>query len=199
MHVKSIHFQQERAADLSFLCETLALLGEESRSLDNCFPTRNHLRRTRSFRKRQLPRRLKLNPTIHHLKRRRISFESRCRKHRRRAHIIFQHRSLHHSNSETVEKWLETHIWHAKRMRMSSLWNFKLPLHSCGRGPKSIGKPLKESAIIHDESYIRPIQILGASNSVFNLVRQFTVHKFLMIFTYSYLLLLGSQSSIVSR
>jgi hypothetical protein len=32
------------------------------------------------------------------------------------------------------KKWLETHLWHAKRMRMENMWGYRLVGTHC-RGP----------------------------------------------------------------
>jgi len=113
-------------------------------------------------------------PSRHLLKKRRIDFDKRCRKHRRRPSIIFSQRSLH---SENLDKnlWLETHVWHAKRMQMKNIWGFRLSTNNNGRGKRSIGKSLRNSCILHDSSYMRPIQLTGNIANIKELIEQFVV------------------------
>lgn len=47
---------------------------------------------------------------------------SRCRKHRRRSSQLLQ--SVRSSSKEF--QWLETHLWHVKRMRMRNLWGYRV-------------------------------------------------------------------------
>ncbi|TFY75477.1 hypothetical protein EWM64_g8533 [Hericium alpestre] len=49
-------------------------------------------------------------------------------------------------NRQVDKKWLESHIWHAKRMKMENMWGYRLALHG---------------SILHDASYWSLIQIAG--------------------------------------
>jgi len=99
-------------------------------------------------------RELETLPNQSKLKRRKvIIFDDRCRKHRRRAYLLSNTRSheyiggLNVSGSDIAKSndngvcttttntknriagiWLETHLWHAKRFHMGTLWGHVLPL-----------------------------------------------------------------------
>jgi ribonuclease P/MRP protein subunit POP1 len=44
------------------------------------------------------------------------------RPHKRRPKYILQD----YARRQKEHKWLETHIWHAKRMKMTALWGYKI-------------------------------------------------------------------------
>ena len=49
---------------------------------------------------------------------------SRCRKHRRKTKFMLQ---IYNKRKDKI-KWLETHIWHAKRFHMDTQYGFKVPM-----------------------------------------------------------------------
>ncbi|KAM7276997.1 hypothetical protein ACFE04_018863 [Oxalis oulophora] len=61
-------------------------------------------------------------------------------------------------------KRLRTHIWHAKRFRMTKIWGFHLPLHvhGSGRGTRALLQRLKNGVVVHDASYHVPVQLEGS-------------------------------------
>ncbi|KAI6227973.1 Ribonuclease P/MRP protein subunit POP1 containing protein [Aphelenchoides besseyi] len=52
-------------------------------------------------------------------------------------------------------RWLETHVWHAKRFEMTNLWNFKIPLRCYQRGVRPLIRKLDDGAVMFDDSYYR--------------------------------------------
>uniref|UniRef100_A0A0N5A245 Ribonucleases P/MRP protein subunit POP1 n=1 Tax=Parastrongyloides trichosuri TaxID=131310 RepID=A0A0N5A245_PARTI len=60
-------------------------------------------------------------------------------------------------------KWLETHIWHAKRFHMKSLWGFKIADRSFQKAHRAIYRSSKTHSTVADISFIRCIQIEGPS------------------------------------
>jgi ribonuclease P/MRP protein subunit POP1 len=62
--------------------------------------------------------------------------------------------------SSNVCSWLETHLWHAKRMHMETLWGVSLPVHS-QRGCRSLAEAVKRHAIVEDWSYFRTLELRG--------------------------------------
>ncbi|CAD5211334.1 unnamed protein product [Bursaphelenchus okinawaensis] len=57
-------------------------------------------------------------------------------------------------------RWLLTHIFHAKRFEMISLWNYKIPLRSYQRGVKPFLRDAKWHTVVFDDSYYRTLKIL---------------------------------------
>ena len=63
-------------------------------------------------------------------------------------------------------RWLETHLWHAKRFRMVDLWGHRIGLHPSDKGTRASLRQAAHCATIHDCSYIRPVLVSGAPAAV---------------------------------
>lgn len=87
------------------------------------------------------------------------------RKKRRNIKLLYRQRTGsskidNHSNKHT--KWLETHLWHAKRMHMKDLWGWRIPVENSVKVKRHlyrISKGNENSTIIHDKSYEECIMI----------------------------------------
>jgi ribonuclease P/MRP protein subunit POP1 len=62
--------------------------------------------------------------------------------------------------------WLETHLWHAKRFHMSSLWGWKIPISATQKGLRSCYRSERFSNIIFDQSYWRLLEFQGPEESI---------------------------------
>lgn len=127
---------------------------------------RHERRRTNSFRRFKIPRTFLMDSSrIEHIRSRKLPFDERCRKHRRRPNRLFEQRSCHIFKALEAQsissKWLETHVWHAKRMKMGVHWGYSVAERHGGRGPAAALKALATQCVIHDMSYIRPIVLSG--------------------------------------
>ncbi|KAJ7780582.1 NUC188 domain-containing protein [Mycena maculata] len=73
----------------------------------------------------------------------------------------------HLSRTETFLKrqrdksWLETHIWHAKRMRMENMWGYRLAVTPTEKSFRPSHRASVHGAILHDASYQSIIQLQG--------------------------------------
>ncbi|ORY32347.1 POP1-domain-containing protein [Neocallimastix californiae] len=65
-------------------------------------------------------------------------------------------------------KWLETHVWHSKRMKMCEKWGYKLAEYPREKGRKIIYKDEKYTCLLHDASYYQCIEINGTVNDIKN-------------------------------
>ncbi|KAG0015916.1 hypothetical protein BGZ80_009548 [Entomortierella chlamydospora] len=65
-----------------------------------------------------------------------------------------------------TKRWLETHIWHAKRMKMVEIWGYKLADHSNENGIKSAYKSSHHQCIIQDSSYNGCLEITGPKKDI---------------------------------
>ncbi|KAF9285583.1 hypothetical protein BGZ74_001451 [Mortierella antarctica] len=68
-----------------------------------------------------------------------------------------------------TKRWLETHIWHAKRMKMVEQWGYKLAEHSNEHGIKSAYKSSHHQCILQDSSYNGCLEITGPKKSIVKL------------------------------
>lgn len=58
-------------------------------------------------------------------------------------------------------KWLSTHVFHAKRMRMSSRWGYKIAESSRDKSIRAVYRAAKSSCLLQDCSYNSLFQISG--------------------------------------
>ncbi|KAJ7505381.1 ribonucleases P/MRP protein subunit POP1-domain-containing protein [Mycena galericulata] len=59
------------------------------------------------------------------------------------------------------KSWLETHIWHAKRMRMENMWGYRLAVTPTEKAFRPSHRASVHGAILHDASYQSIIQLEG--------------------------------------
>ncbi|KAH0586339.1 hypothetical protein H2248_007583 [Termitomyces sp. 'cryptogamus'] len=59
------------------------------------------------------------------------------------------------------KSWLETHIWHAKRMKMDNLWGYRLAVHPTEKSYRPSHRASVHGSIIHDASYHSIIELKG--------------------------------------
>lgn len=69
---------------------------------------------------------------------------------------------LEYQRRQRKHVWLETHIWHAKRFRMTEKWGFKLAESSCDKTFRSSYRATTKHCLIQDISYIDCIEIAGS-------------------------------------
>ncbi|KAK1938186.1 Ribonucleases P/MRP protein subunit POP1 [Phytophthora citrophthora] len=109
-------------------------------------------RRANAFKAHKMPQRLRASPSSN---KKNIL---RCRKHERRPHKLLQDRS--EANTERA-RWLPTHVWHAKRMKMNEQHGYILPLHRADKGVAASLQAVRKMAILHDTSYYGVIELYG--------------------------------------
>ncbi|KAJ7175799.1 ribonucleases P/MRP protein subunit POP1-domain-containing protein [Mycena filopes] len=59
------------------------------------------------------------------------------------------------------KSWLETHIWHAKRMRMQNMWGYRLAVTPTEKAFRPSHRASVHGSILHDASYQSIIQLQG--------------------------------------
>ncbi|TDL22253.1 POP1-domain-containing protein [Rickenella mellea] len=57
--------------------------------------------------------------------------------------------------------WLETHIWHAKRMKMENMWGYRLAVHTTEKSFRPSHRASLHGSILHDASYDGVIELKG--------------------------------------
>ncbi|XP_955471.1 uncharacterized protein TA18235 [Theileria annulata] len=58
-------------------------------------------------------------------------------------------------------KWLETHLYHAKRFKMDSVWGYRLAITPTQKSKRRFLRHLKHKCVIHDRSYVEVISVSG--------------------------------------
>ena len=79
------------------------------------------------------------------------------RRHRRRPSSLRQD----YSQRKRSALWLETHLWHAKRMHMQTMWGYRLPVHRCDKSLRASCRFVKRACTVHDASYYSCIELSG--------------------------------------
>ncbi|KAJ2195383.1 Ribonucleases P/MRP protein subunit pop1 [Coemansia sp. RSA 522] len=89
---------------------------------------------------------------------------------RRRARSVRQE----YETRQTGKRWLETHVWHAKRMRMKELWGAMIAETPNERSHRAAYRAAKEKTYIQDVSYFRTLELVGSEDAIVGLLRQLT-------------------------
>lgn len=127
-------------------------------------------RRTASFRPYKIPRALKEKRRVKKVRGEEVGFTSRCRKHRRRPHIMLRK----HEALGAESRWLQTHLWHRKRMYMEKRWDTWLAVYNRGRGmARKLASVPSSGCALHDESYLVPLELRGERGHLESLLRRF--------------------------
>ncbi|KAI5827937.1 POP1-domain-containing protein [Schizophyllum commune Tattone D] len=59
------------------------------------------------------------------------------------------------------KSWLETHVWHAKRMIMTNIWGYRLAVKPTEKSFRPSHRAAMHGSILHDASYEGPIEVSG--------------------------------------
>ncbi|KAI0300399.1 ribonucleases P/MRP protein subunit POP1-domain-containing protein [Russula brevipes] len=59
------------------------------------------------------------------------------------------------------KKWLETHLWHAKRMHMENMWGYRLAVQPTEKSFRPSHRASVHGSILHDASYYGLIELKG--------------------------------------
>jgi ribonuclease P/MRP protein subunit POP1 len=73
-----------------------------------------------------------------------------CRKSRRHYVKMMQE----YTKRSLKAMWLETHIWHAKRMKMMEKWGYKIGFKCNDKSVRATYRFSRDSAVIYDQSYL---------------------------------------------
>ncbi|XP_063976489.1 ribonucleases P/MRP protein subunit POP1 [Diachasmimorpha longicaudata] len=128
-------------------------------------------RRVMSHNAKRMPRRLR---EAHQMQMEKSGLPPRSkrpsRKYRRRPHNLL----LEYNRRKRTKKWLETHIWHAKRFHMCEKWGYKIPNFSNDRGYRASYRAVAKHCMIQDISYYSCIELTGPEGV---LIERLRVHS----------------------
>lgn len=66
--------------------------------------------------------------------------------------------------------WLETHIWHAKRMKMENMWGYRLAVTPTEKSFRPSYRASMHGSILHDSSYHSLIELKGPEKILRNVL-----------------------------
>ncbi|KAF8272238.1 ribonucleases P/MRP protein subunit POP1-domain-containing protein [Lactarius quietus] len=123
----------------------------------------------------ELPRHLRRRAASHNVRRvpLRLRPKSRAEMDSRRRKILGpslpklgksrrEYRSDTFKRRQKDKKWLETHLWHAKRMHMENMWGYRLAVRPTEKSFRPSHRASVHGAILHDASYHGLIELTGA-------------------------------------
>eukprot|EP01055_Gregarina_sp_Pseudo9_P005606 Gregarina_sp_Pseudo_9__5605@NODE_767_length_2243_cov_14_980944_g722_i0_p1_GENE_NODE_767_length_2243_cov_14_980944_g722_i0NODE_767_length_2243_cov_14_980944_g722_i0_p1_ORF_typecomplete_len685_score80_88POP1/PF06978_11/6_9e28POPLD/PF08170_12/8e03POPLD/PF08170_12/9_2e16_NODE_767_length_2243_cov_14_980944_g722_i0892143 len=140
-------FVAERASESAALVERLATKKEGKRSFQKLHY--EFRRRAQSHNPYRIPRKCRA-PVLRDMETAPPVPSRRPRRDRRRPRSI---QDCFGKRSERSGRWLETHLWHTKRMKMHELWGFKLAVLPTQKSKRKIYRLANRRSIIYDESY----------------------------------------------
>ena len=65
--------------------------------------------------------------------------------------------------ADTKPFWLETHVWHTKRMHMAQRWGYLLPSNRNDLGVRAAHRAAATATALHDRSYAPPLRLRAAA------------------------------------
>ncbi|KAL0580130.1 Ribonucleases P/MRP protein subunit pop1 [Marasmius crinis-equi] len=69
------------------------------------------------------------------------------------------------------KRWLETHIWHAKRMHMDNMWGYRLAVTPTEKSFRPSHRASEHHAILHDASYMGLIELKGPEATLISILK----------------------------
>lgn len=95
--------------------------------------------------------------------------------------LVKMKRSIKKRKESADVKWMETHMWHAKRFKIASMWGYKIPYESTLRAKRCIYRECRDSALVHDASYVQSISIIGAKMAIYSILEKAFRNKIINI------------------
>lgn len=116
-----------------------------------------------SYNAKRLPRRLR-EIHLNQMKKSGLLAQQKrqSRKYRRRPNNLLSV----YMRRQKCYKWLDTHLWHAKRFHMIEKWGYKLPYRPCDKVFKACYRATVNHCLLQDISYYSCIEIIGAYNTI---------------------------------
>ncbi|KAL9548705.1 hypothetical protein MBANPS3_005558 [Mucor bainieri] len=64
------------------------------------------------------------------------------------------------------KKWLETHMWHAKRMKMTDIWGYRIASRPNTKSVRITYRSFTRLSVAHDASYMACIELKGNQSDI---------------------------------
>lgn len=158
-----MHFSAARSKEIKEMRESL--LSQSGTKLAFQKLPKHMRRRTMSHNAKRLPRRLR-KIHLNQLEKSGMPPKQKIpsRKYRRRPRNLLDD----YERRRRKVKWLETHIWHAKRFHMIEKWGYKIPDRPCDKAFRACYRATAKHCLLQDISYFNCIQIKGPHDLLVN-------------------------------
>uniref|UniRef100_A0A8C1UY49 POP1 homolog, ribonuclease P/MRP subunit n=1 Tax=Cyprinus carpio TaxID=7962 RepID=A0A8C1UY49_CYPCA len=150
------YFAKARAAEVNAMLKAVSKPAG-SCHIFNALP-KHMRRRAMSHNTKRLPIRLQRAPE----KEKKQLPRSRSRRARRRHGNLL----LEFNRRQRKNKWLETHIWHAKRFHMQKTWSYCLPLKPTAKSFRASYRAMNTHALLQDLSYFCCLELQGSEEQI---------------------------------
>uniref|UniRef100_A0A0G4H0D6 Pop1 N-terminal domain-containing protein n=1 Tax=Chromera velia CCMP2878 TaxID=1169474 RepID=A0A0G4H0D6_9ALVE len=166
-YVDLCSFVQARDAELRAFVSNMAS-GKPSGSFIRVFQTldKEKRRRAMSHNPYRVPRRHRAK-ALQEVETAPPAASKRPRKDRRRPKNLLQ---IYLRRSEK-NRWLESHMWHAKRMHMECVWGLWLAASTCDHLQKAQYRASSWRAVVHDRSYLTCVELRAPLASLSSLLQ----------------------------
>eukprot|EP00057_Strongylocentrotus_purpuratus_P002608 XP_003724849.2 PREDICTED: ribonucleases P/MRP protein subunit POP1 [Strongylocentrotus purpuratus] len=94
----------------------------------------------------------------------------KSRRHRRRPGNLREE----YAKRQMRNRWLETHIWHAKRFKMVERWGWKIPLHPSDKSARAAYRATARHCVMSDLSYHQVIEVQGSEVNILSAMKHLT-------------------------
>ncbi|KAI8351452.1 ribonucleases P/MRP protein subunit POP1-domain-containing protein [Choanephora cucurbitarum] len=72
------------------------------------------------------------------------------------------------------KKWLETHMWHTKRMKMNDIWGYRIASRPNTKSVRVIYRSFTRLSVIHDASYMGCVELKGNTQQIITAINTIT-------------------------
>ncbi|EFA11371.2 ribonucleases P/MRP protein subunit POP1 [Tribolium castaneum] len=126
-------------------------------------------RRAMSHNVKRLPRRLR-QIHLNQMKKSGMPTQQKrpSRKYRRKPRNLLEEYT---KRANKKYKWLQTHIWHAKRFHMVEKWGYKLPYHACDKAFRACYRAMTQHCLLQDISYYSCVEIHGDKSEIIEKIK----------------------------
>lgn len=160
----SLKFAASRSVEIAAMTESI-LRPSKTKLVFQTLPI--HMRRrVMSHNSKRLPRKLR-KAHLEQLKKSGVPPNQKrpSRKYRRRPVNLLEE----YNRRQKLFKWLETHIWHAKRFHMTERWGYRLAYAPCDKAFRACYRATSAHCLMQDISYHTPILIKGPIELIRNM------------------------------
>ncbi|VVD03183.1 unnamed protein product [Leptidea sinapis] len=157
----SFKFAASRSIEIAAMTESI-LRPSKTKLIFQTLPV--HMRRrVMSHNCKRLPRRLR-EGHLEQMKKSGLPPKQKrpSRKYRRRPANLLKE----YTRRQSRIKWLETHIWHAKRFHMIERWGYRLAYRPCDKAFRACYRASSAHCLLQDISYYIPIKIMGSIEEI---------------------------------
>ncbi|KAJ3180303.1 hypothetical protein HDU87_002182 [Geranomyces variabilis] len=79
-----------------------------------------------------------------------------------------------HDGAHGGSRWMETHLWNAKRMKIVDLWGWKIPEQPNDKNFRAAYRAAKTHCLLHDVSYFQVVELEGSIEALNTLLLAIT-------------------------